>query len=68
MNKFPLIPHLSQKDEEKLDISFCYRDKKTGKSTNKYPSFIGYGICEVLLPREVNYSEFVKMGVIGSMF
>ena len=62
INNFPLIPHLSHNDGKKLDLSFYYRDKKTGKSTNKCPSFIGYGICEDPLPNEVNYSEICENG------
>jgi hypothetical protein len=60
INKFPLFPHLSHNDGEKLDLSFCYRDIKTGKSTNNCPSFIGYGVCEDPLPREVNYPEICE--------
>ena len=57
-NKFPLIPHLSHNDGKKLDLSFYYLDNKTKKSTNKCPSFIGYGICEDPLPNEINTAEF----------
>ena len=55
---FPLIPHLSHNDGKKLDLSFCYRDIKTGKSTNDCPSFIGYGICEEPQPHENNTADF----------
>lgn len=58
INQFPLFPHLSHNDGKKLDISFCYKDSKTGNSTNKCPSFIGYGICEEPLPNEQNTSDF----------
>ncbi len=51
---FPLLPHLSHSDGKKLDLSFCYRDAKTGEATNACPSIIGYGICEEPLPGEVN--------------
>jgi hypothetical protein len=51
---FPLLPHLSHSDGKKLDIAFCYVDKKTNQPTNKCPSFIGYGICESALPGETN--------------
>jgi hypothetical protein len=53
-NGFPLMPHLSHNDGKKLDIAFCYRDKKTNQQTNKCPSFIGYGIGETPLPGETN--------------
>lgn len=46
INKFPLLPHLSHNDGKKLDLSFCYSDTRTARSTNACPSFIGYGICE----------------------
>lgn len=58
INKFPLIPHLSHNDGKKLDLSFCYRDTKTGELTNECPSFIGYGICEEPLPNEKNTTDF----------
>lgn len=58
INKFPLIPHLSHNDGKKLDISFCYINSKTGKSTNKCPSIIGYGICEEPLQHEKNMAAF----------
>ena len=46
INGFPLFPHLSHNDGKKLDLSFCYRDSRTGTVTNETPSFLGYGICE----------------------
>jgi hypothetical protein len=46
INKFPLFPHLSHNDGKKLDLSFCYIDRKSGDAMNKTPSFLGYGICE----------------------
>jgi hypothetical protein len=58
VDKFPLIPHLSHNDGKKLDLSFCYRDTKTGESTNECPSFIGYGICEEPRPDEKNTADF----------
>ncbi|NHM08323.1 hypothetical protein G4D82_13930 [Flavobacterium sp. CYK-4] len=58
IDKFPLIPHLSHNDGKKLDLSFCYRDTKTGEPTNECPSFIGYGICEEPRPDEKNTADF----------
>lgn len=60
IDKFPLIPHLSHNDGKKLDLSFCYRDTKTGEPTNECPSFIGYGICEEPLPNEKNTADFCE--------
>jgi hypothetical protein len=54
IKKFPLFPHLSHNDGGKLDISFCYRDAASGKSTNKCPSFLGYGISEGPSYKEVD--------------
>jgi hypothetical protein len=45
-DKFPLFPHLSHNDGNKLDVSFQYNDAATGEITDDVPSFIGYGICE----------------------
>jgi hypothetical protein len=58
IDKFPLIPHLSHNDGKKLDLSFCYRDTRTGEPTNECPSFIGYGICEEPLPNEIITADF----------
>lgn len=58
INKFPLFPHLSHNDGRKLDLSFCYLDAKSGKQSNKCPSFIGYGICEEPLSDEKNTANF----------
>ncbi len=57
INKFPLIPHLSHNDGKKLDLSFCYRDTKTGEPTNDCPSLIGYGICEEPRPNETKTAD-----------
>ncbi len=47
INGFPLPPHLSHNDGRKLDISFLYKDQKTGKALNgKRISLTGYGVCE----------------------
>ena len=50
---FPLFPHLSHDDGEKLDLTFFYKDAETGKAVNGYaPSLIGYGVYEAPLPGE----------------
>ena len=43
---FPLLPHLSHDDGEKLDIAFLYKNKKSKKFYNKTFSFFGYGVSE----------------------
>jgi hypothetical protein len=57
---FPLIPHLSHSDGKKIDVSFCYRDKKSLLETNEVPSIIGYGICEGPTETERNTSAYCK--------
>jgi len=52
---FPLLPHLSHDDGEKLDIAFLYKNKKTEKFYNKIFSLTGYGVCE--LPRKDETSK-----------
>jgi hypothetical protein len=54
INNFPLFPHLSHGDGKKLDIAFCYIDKKTGNATDDAPSVIGYGISEEPRGNELN--------------
>lgn len=54
INGFPLFPHLSHNDGNKLDIAFRYIDKRTNKKTDDIPSWNGYGIYEEPLPHEVN--------------
>jgi len=51
---FPLIPHLSHNDGEKLDIAFLYKNKKTKKFYNKTFSLTGYGVCETPQKGEMN--------------
>lgn len=43
-NGFPLLPHLSHDDGEKLDLAFIYRSEDG--LTNKKPSWSGYGRFE----------------------
>jgi hypothetical protein len=45
-NEFPLLPHLSHDDGEKLDICFLYKNKQTGKRINRAPTYLGYGFLE----------------------
>ena len=52
IDRFPLAPHLTHSDGEKLDISFHYIEASTGKYTDKVPSWLGYGVCEGPRPGE----------------
>ena len=54
IDKFPLLPHLSHNDGEKLDLSFFYKDSKTAAFSNESPSWIGYGISEEPIKNELN--------------
>ncbi|MEO1435240.1 MAG: hypothetical protein AAFV80_06855, partial [Bacteroidota bacterium] len=42
LDGFPLLPHLSHDDGEKVDLAFIYRDQH-GNLTNQKPTFTGYG-------------------------
>jgi hypothetical protein len=54
---FPLIPHLSHDDGNKLDLSFFYQDAKTGEERNGSAGVLGYGVCEQPKPGESNWPE-----------
>lgn len=55
---FPLLPHLSHDDGEKLDLAFYYVDGKSGEPYNQLtPSFIGYGVYVDPEDGEANYPE-----------
>ncbi|GAB5552100.1 MAG: hypothetical protein Sapg2KO_16910 [Saprospiraceae bacterium] len=43
-NNFPLLPHLSHDDGQKLDISFIYQ--KSNRYRAGSPTILGYGYCE----------------------
>lgn len=45
INGFPLLPHLSHNDGDKLDLSFIYANNN-GELTNQKPSYSGYGVFE----------------------
>ncbi len=53
IDNFPLVPHLSHDDGEKLDLSFIYI--KNNKNKNNVPGWMGYGVCEEPRQGEVNY-------------
>ncbi|MEM9260480.1 MAG: hypothetical protein AAGA62_12595, partial [Bacteroidota bacterium] len=42
---FPLLPHRSHDDGQKLDLSFYYR--KAGQLRSRAPAFLGYGRCDI---------------------
>lgn len=45
IDNFPLLPHLSHDDGEKVDLTFLYSNND-GSLTNKKPSISGYGYYE----------------------
>ncbi|WP_460189357.1 hypothetical protein [Urechidicola sp. KH5] len=56
---FPLLPHLSHNDGDKIDLSFIYTDKN-GQLTTKKRSYTGYGIFEEPNSKEVQMTELCK--------
>ncbi len=59
---FPMLPHLSHDDGEKLDIAFLYKNK-TGQPLNYGAGLLGYGICEEPRTNEINKpDECTKKG------
>lgn len=58
---FPLLPHKSHDDGEKLDLAFFYKDADTKAPLNDAaPSFIGYGVFEKPTKHEQNQPEFCR--------
>ncbi len=53
INKFPLLPHLSHNDGNKIDLSLIYETQE-GIITNKQKSVSGYGQFEEPKPMEYN--------------
>ncbi len=49
---FPLLPHRSHDDGEKIDLAFFYEKGET--LTSKAPGFLGYGRCAGPLDGEAN--------------
>lgn len=45
IDNFPLLPHKSHDDGEKLDIAFLLQHKTTEERLNDRVSFTGYGVC-----------------------
>ena len=59
IDRFPLLPHLSHNDGEKLDVSLIYENEE-GEIVNKKPSISGYGIFVDPTPNEYNATEYCK--------
>ena len=52
---FPLLPHKSHNDGQKVDIAFNYLDGTTKKTVNRTPTLFGYGYCEA--PKKGEYNQ-----------
>ncbi|MEM7513205.1 MAG: hypothetical protein AAF388_19915 [Bacteroidota bacterium] len=75
---FPLLPHRSHDDGEKIDLTFVYQ--RDGKLTNHKPTFSGYGYYLDPTKREANttsmclnqgywqydFTKYTSMGVLHS--
>lgn len=79
VNNFPLLPHLSHNDGEKIDLSLIYENSE-GQITNKQKSISGYGVFEDPKQNETNqvkkciesgyfqydYPKYMTFGTINS--
>ncbi len=54
---YPLEPHLSHRDGKKIDLTFYWKNAKTGLPIRKNPSPTGYGLWAEPLPGEFDYAE-----------
>ena len=57
LNGFPLLPHLSHDDGEKLDLAFLYVDRASQHPWKSRVSFFGYGFFEEPIRGEVNMPQ-----------
>lgn len=59
LNGFPLLPHLSHNDGNKIDLSFIYKNHE-GQAVNVIKSRSGYGVFEEPLAWEENQTLICK--------
>lgn len=57
---YPLQPHLNHNYGKAIDITFYWKDAKTGAPLRKSPSPHGYGLWAEALPGEYDYSKHCK--------
>jgi len=57
INGFPLLPHRSHDDGEKLDLAFLYVDRASHNPWKSRVSFFGYGFFEEPIRGEVNMPQ-----------
>jgi hypothetical protein len=55
---YPLEPHFSHRDGKKVDITFYWKDAKTGAPILQNPSPQGYGFWVEPLPNEFDYGAY----------
>lgn len=58
IDRFPLLPHLSHNDGNKIDLSFLY--SKNSELVTELPSRSGYGVYVEPIQGESNQTEFCK--------
>ncbi len=59
LNQFPLLPHLSHYDGNKIDLSLVYENKQ-GEIVNKSKSISGYGVFEGPKENEFDQTAYCK--------
>jgi len=57
---FPLIPHLSHDDGEKIDLSFVYTEPREKIDSHKKKSISGYGVFEGPIGEELDQIKVCK--------
>ena len=74
INNFPLLPHLSHNDGEKIDLAFLYQTSESKIPVpGDAPSFIGYGVFEEPRSGETNMPQqcadkgFWQYSILGSL-
>ncbi len=59
IDEFPLLPHLSHNDGEKIDLSLIY-ERSDGTITDQQKSMSGYGVFENPKPNETDQISICK--------
>lgn len=61
--EYRMLPHLKHDDGRKLDVNYIRTKQKSGKYSNRYFSFFGYGFSEKPKVNESNFpAECAKRG------
>ena len=73
IDEFPLFPHLSHNDGEKVDLAFLYFDTLSKALSNSTPSYIGYGAYVEPNEKEANTAAkceqlgYWQYGLLGKL-